>query len=71
MRVRDLIAALGTLDPDLPVVMRGETIDFVEVAEALVDTLRPIADCPGGWELVDETDEGFRYVARLFGEEPG
>lgn len=69
MRVRDLIAALGALDPDLPVVMRGEVIDFVEVAEALVDTLRPVEDCPGGWELVDETDDGFQYVVRLFGED--
>lgn len=67
MTVRDLIAALGRLDPTLPVIMVDETVDFCEVEAALEDLACPSRHDGGCFELCDERDKGAVRVVRLFG----
>ena len=67
MRVRELIARLSELDPDLPVVMPADdSLDYCEVEAAFIDT---IAIINGTVQLSDERDSDCRPVIRLFGPE--
>ena len=53
MNVGELIAALQAQDPDPPVIMPGEDVDFCEVAAVFVDT---VGFCSGEVQLADERD---------------
>lgn len=67
MRVRDLIARLSELDPDLPVVMPAEpSMLYCEVEGAFIDVIVVI---DGEMSLADERDEGHQSAIRLFGQE--
>jgi hypothetical protein len=65
MRVRDLIARLNELEPDLRVIMPDEDgADYAEVASAFVDLVAPSDE---RFQLTDERDGDGERVVRLFG----
>jgi hypothetical protein len=66
VKVSELIAALQAQDPDLPVIMPGEDVDFCEVATVFVDT---VGFCSGEVQLADERDSAITPVVRLFGSD--
>lgn len=67
MRVRELIARLSELDPELPVVMPDDrTGDFCEVDAAFIDT---VATVKGTLQLCHDYEQGSRPAIRLFGPE--
>jgi hypothetical protein len=67
MRVRELIARLSELDPDLPVVMPADdSLEYCEVEAAYIDTF---AVMKGVVQLSDERDSDCRPAIRLFGPE--
>jgi hypothetical protein len=69
MRVRDLIARLSELDPEMRVVMPADDgLDYAEVKDAFVDLVAPDHK---RFQLIDETEPGGEEVIRLFGPDDG
>jgi hypothetical protein len=67
MRVRELIARLSELDPDLAVVMPADGgLDYCEVESAFIDT---VAIMNSAVQLSDERDADCRLAVRLLGPE--
>jgi len=65
MKVRDLIAALQALDPELPVMMPSHLeADFASIDQVMLDVMSPSKYA--GFELCDYEDEGCMTVVRLF-----
>lgn len=69
MNVKDLMAALATLDPEMTVIIPSDepvrAADFVAVTEVTVDTVAPERGHPVNLQLADERDTHFRRVVRL------
>lgn len=65
MNVRQLIAVLSALDPDLPVMMPSRVYEyFCAVDQVILDVA--IHSQHGGLEFADYDDDGCFTVARLF-----
>lgn len=68
LTVGALIAQLRRFDPDLRVVMPGETEDWTDVHEAHLDIFSPQARHPDLLQLADDGDLKAVLMVRLFGD---
>ncbi|WP_343698911.1 hypothetical protein [Caulobacter sp.] len=68
LSVGELIAQLRRFDPDMRVIMPGETEDWTEVHEAHLDIFSPQPRHPQRLQLADDGDKTAILMVRLFGD---
>ncbi|MBO9545824.1 hypothetical protein [Caulobacter sp.] len=68
LTVGALIAHLRRFDPDLRVIMPGETEDWTDVHAAGLDIFSPQPRSPNRLQLADDDDPKALSMVRLFGD---